>query len=81
MVFYVLVAVLGYASTFDSTPEVFVEREAPWGKDLPMIIAQILVACSLTAVTMLNYIPLRSSVLNLMFTDPEVTFKRYCLQF
>jgi len=72
-----LVAILGYLSTFDHTPEVFVERVAPWGKDFFMTTAQILVACSLTVVSMLNYIPFRASVLNVLFTNPEVTFLRY----
>ena len=77
MVFYLLVAIFGYTSTLDATPEVFVERVAPWGTDFAMTAAQLLVICSLITVIMLNYLPLRSSVLNLFLDNPEITFRRY----
>ena len=77
--FYSLIGVLGYISTFDKTPEIFVTRVAPWGKDYAMVIAQIMVTLALCANTLLSYMPFRSSVLNLTLGDTTITFRRYSL--
>lgn len=77
MAFYALVSVFGYLSTFDATPEVYVERVAPWGFDVFMAVAQALVVLSLLVNTMVNYVVLRASVFGLVFENPEVTGIRY----
>jgi len=78
VVFYILVSLFGYVSTFDSTPEVFVERIAPWGTDVFMTIAQVFIIFSLITNTMVNYVAWRGSVFGLIFENPEVAKLRYC---
>lgn len=76
MIFYVLVGIIGYATTFDNTPPVYIQRSAPWGLDYPMVIAQALMAFALCVGNMLNYTAMRSSAFNLILGNSEVTFTK-----
>lgn len=76
VIFYIIISLLGYFSTFEETPEVFVERIAPWGTDILMIIAQIIITICLIFSIMFNYVPFRTAVYGILFSNPEVTIKR-----
>eukprot|EP00830_Metopus_es_P018069 TRINITY_DN6165_c0_g1_i2.p1 TRINITY_DN6165_c0_g1~~TRINITY_DN6165_c0_g1_i2.p1 ORF type:complete len:478 (+),score=37.77 TRINITY_DN6165_c0_g1_i2:58-1434(+) len=77
LAFYFLITCAGFLSTLDDTKGLIIDRAPPFeGKDYAMIIAQILITCSLTIGVPLNYVPVRSAVFEQIFTHHEYTFPR-----
>ncbi len=80
LIFYVVITLAGYLSTFDATPDIVVRRPLPpgWDKDYFMVFAQVAVAAALCITIPLNFVPLRTAVFNHLFEDQKLTTKKYC---
>ena len=65
-------------STLNATKDLIIDRESPFGDnpDIAMTISQMLICISLIIGIPLNYVPVRSAVYELIFTDPSYTFPR-----
>ena len=75
--FYVVIILTGYLSSFDDTPDIIIYRELPepWF-NIPVIIAQILIACGLCIGIPINYVPLRTAIFNQVYDNSEYSFPR-----
>jgi len=65
-------------STLKETKDLIIDRDSPFGSgpDIAMTISQILICVSLCIGVPLNYVPVRSAIYELIFTDPQYTFLR-----
>jgi hypothetical protein len=65
-------------STLKNTRDLIIDRDSPFGSgpDYAMTISQMLICVSLLIGVPLNYVPVRSAVYELIFTDPGYTFPR-----
>ena len=76
-VFYIVVAVFGYLSTFSKTEEIVVNRDPLGGKevDMWMMAARLMVWVSLVVGFPVNYNPFRNNLFHLIFGSAEFTNK------
>ena len=66
-------------STLDDTTDFALDRNSPFiGNihDIPMIIAQVLICCSLCVGTPLQFVALRTALYEQIFPDPKYTTTR-----
>lgn len=79
--FYTLIALAGYLSTFDQTPHVVLNRrplsDDPNAHDYKLLVGSVAISFSLIFASPLNYNPFRTSLLNLIFpNNPKLTWPR-----
>lgn len=79
--FYSIIAITGYLSTFESTPDLVVTRKPfpPYSYDVFLMIAQISIAGALCITIPLNFVPLRTSIFNHIFSNQELTYTKTIL--
>ena len=77
LIFYTIIILAGYLSSFDKTPDIIIYRKGPDAFKVPIIISQLLIACGLCVGIPLNFVPLRTAIYNQIFKDSEYTFLRY----
>jgi len=79
-VFYLMIILSGYLSSFDDTPDIIIYRKLPESIadsfKIPVMLAQIAIACALIVAIPLNFVPLRTAIYNQIFGDSEYQFKR-----
>jgi hypothetical protein len=75
--FYSAIALAGYFSTFDHTPDLVIAREFISGKDYAMTIACLAVIMVVLVSSPANYFPFKNT-LNFMVTGTlDISFKMY----
>lgn len=73
--FYAVIAVCGYFSTFESTPDLIVKRGSPDNvvDKILMMIAQVWIAAAICITIPLNNIHFRSAIFRYIFDNQELT--------
>ena len=76
LIFYIIITISGYISSFENTPDIILSRKVPEVFNIPVMIAQILISCGLCIGIPVNFFPLRIAICNQLFSDTEYAFKR-----
>jgi hypothetical protein len=68
--FYCSIALVGYFSTLDATPELVIARSQPFGKDYTMTISGIAIICVVLVSSPANFFPFKNT-LNFMINGQQ----------
>lgn len=74
--FYLTIALAGYFSTYDKTPQIVLDRGSlDGGRDYALMIAQIGIVMVLFVAVPVNYNPFRNQIFYMFFKKDEYSFK------
>lgn len=76
LVFYLIIILSGYLSSYDQTPDIILSRPVPSQFKIPVMIAQILISCGLCIGIPVNFFPLRKAIFNQFLGDTAYSCKR-----
>lgn len=76
LVFYIIITLSGYLSSYDNTPDIIISRKGPDSFVVPVFISQMLIAGALCVSIPLNFVPLRTAIYNQTFGNSDYSLQR-----